>query len=130
MTPEERRNLAAALRFVEAYDLGTADWVEECHAPDTVWSEMPSVDHPLGRGGGFDELLASAQRSAERFHDRHVRLLDSVAQNDRVALQVDWRANDGKTLVRACVATFLTFRDGRIVQQHDYVCPLGSNPNE
>lgn len=119
---------ATARRFIAEYNKGTADWVETCHAENTVWTELPFGGNPSGRGGGRSVLRKAAEEALAAFPDRRMSLRNLIADGQRVALELDWTgtaaiARPGMevgSIVRLRIAMFLTVEDGRIVRQVDY----------
>ena len=125
---------AAARRFVAAYNRGTADWGEECHAETTVWSELPLPGSPEGRGGDRAALRLAAEQAVAAFPNRHMHIRNLVADGAQVALELDWSGTAVAALpgiavgerVHLRLAMFLIFADGKIISQVDYCVPLSN----
>jgi predicted ester cyclase len=64
--------------------------------------------------------------------DRRMEIRNLVAQDDQVALEIDWRGKTAVPLgdlpagseIRYRLATFLTFIAGKIVREVDYCIPI------
>jgi ketosteroid isomerase-like protein len=125
---------AAARRFVAAYNRGTADWVDECHAETTVWSELPLPGTPDGRGGDRAALRLAAEQAVAAFPNRRMQIRNLVAAGAQVALELDWHGTAALALpgvvigerVHLRVAMFLTYAHGNIVAQVDYCVPIST----
>jgi len=122
---------AIARRLIDVYNRGSPDWVDAFHAPHTVWIELPFLGGP-GRQGGFAELRQAAEAQVANFPDRRMAMLNVVASPDQAALEVEWSgtairtmawAQAGQTL-RLRAVMMLTFANGRVVREVDYVIPL------
>ena len=124
VTPAEE----AARRMIDEYNKGSPDWVERCHADNTVWTEHPIPGMTSGRGGGRSVLRQAAEQACANFPDRRMKLVSLTAQEDRAAMELDWtgtvaapglgRAVGDK--VRLRIAMFIVIAGGRIVRQTDY----------
>ena len=126
-----RENEAAARRCVELFNQRRVrEWVEACYAQEAEWVELPLPSSPNGRGGDREALCRAAEQVLRLIPDRQMQIRNLVAQEDQVALDLDWWAAasaGGLTagaVVRLRVATFLTFVDGLIVRQTDYGVPI------
>ena len=75
---------AIARKLVELYNNGSPDWVNEIHATDTEWIELPFLGGP-GRQGGFAELRKAAEDQVANFPDRRMKILNIVAGADQAA---------------------------------------------
>jgi ketosteroid isomerase-like protein len=126
------RNEQAIRHCLELFNRGTLEWVDTCYAETAKWTELPIPGLSHGRQGDRAFLRASAGNVMKLYPDRHLRLLNLVAQADQVVLEQDWQgtaAADFGNLhagdrVRFRVASFFTLSDGLIIQQTDYVIPI------
>jgi len=120
-----------ARRLIETYNNGSPDWVDEFHAADTEWIELPFLGGP-GRQGGFAELRKAAEDQVANFPDRRMELLNVVAGADQAALEVEWTGTAAKTMawakageqLRLRAVMILRLANGRVVGEVDYVIPL------
>jgi ketosteroid isomerase-like protein len=127
------RNQAAAQRCVDLFNQKQIkEWVEACYAPDVEWIELPRPLSPNGQQGDRERIRLSAERVLALTPNRQMKVLNIIAQDDQVVLEIDWRGTTAAALgnlpagseVRYRVATFLTFSDGMIVKQVDYCIPI------
>jgi predicted ester cyclase len=122
---------AVARKLVEAYNRGSPDWVNECHAATTEWIELPFLGG-AGRQGGFAELRKAAEDQVANFPDRRMEILNLVASADQAALEVEWSGTATRTMawaeagrkLRLRAVMMLKVADGRVVREVDYVIPL------
>ena len=120
-----------ARRLVEAYNEGSPDWVDQCHAANTEWIELPFLGGP-GRRGGFAELRKAAEDQVVNFPDRRMDILNVVAGADQAALEVEWSGTATRTMawaaagqtLRLRAVMILTVANDRIVREVDYVIPI------
>jgi len=122
---------AVARNLIAEYNKGSPDWVEACHAEDTVWVELPFLGGP-GRSGGRREIRQAAELQVANFPDRRMMLLNVVAGGEQAALEVEWTGTAAKDTAWAPKGTKLTLRavlilavrDGKVVREVDYVIPM------
>jgi ketosteroid isomerase-like protein len=129
-------NETAARRCVDMFNQGNiAAWVETCYAKDAHWIELPRQSTPAGQQGGPELIRSSGEAVLKFAPDRRMTIRGLIAQNDQVALEIDWQGTTaapmgnlpaGSTLCYR-VATILTFVDGLIVKEVDYCIPLRSD---
>jgi hypothetical protein len=86
----EGRAGAAARRFVEEYNRGSAGWVYAVHAEGFAWHELPVHGVYPGHTGDREDLRKLLQETIERFPGRRMELLDVIADGDRAAFQIEW----------------------------------------
>lgn len=129
--PGEKRNVEIALRYIESLSSGMgADEIGQFFTADVVQEEFPNRLLPNGATRDLAALKEARLRgqgllSAERFE-----VLGTVAEGDKVALELRWIATVGIKAgpfqpgqeLRARFAVFLEFRDGRIARQRNYDC--------
>jgi ketosteroid isomerase-like protein len=97
---------------------------------DAVQEEFPNRLSPDGVRRDLDAILDSASRGARILASQRYRVLNQIAADDRVGLEVDWTGTLAMPLaglpvggtMRARFAVFLQFRDGRIARQRNYDC--------
>lgn len=119
-----------AREFIEQYNRGTPDWVESCHAEDSVWIEHAIAGVTTGRGGDRSVVREAAESALEQFPDRRMEIVNLVASDDQVALEVVWSGTPAMPFpgipaggqFRLRLAMFLTIEGGRIRRQVDYPC--------
>ncbi|MEV6314414.1 nuclear transport factor 2 family protein [Streptomyces sp. NPDC051776] len=97
---------------------------------DAIHHELPNALCPDGAVRDRAALGAAAEAGRKGLSDQNFEVLNAVAAEDRVALEVLWTGTLARPLgdlpaghvLRAHIATFLTFRDGKIVSQRNYDC--------
>jgi ketosteroid isomerase-like protein len=132
----ESSNVIAARRYLRAVEsLGPAEDVAAFYAPDVVFREFPNRISPKGRVAGIAEMGEAWKRGRQLLRSQTYNVQRIVEAGDELAVELEWTgvlATPVMTLpagaeMKAFVAMFLTFRDGKIVSQRNYDCypPLG-----
>jgi ketosteroid isomerase-like protein len=124
----ESSNLDTTRRYLAALGHGTGGL--EFFAPDVVQEEFPNRLLPNGAVRDLAALQAAAQRGAKVMKQQSFEILDAVANGEQVAVEALWTGEVAVPVgslpaggrMRARFAIFLTFRDGKIVRQHNYDC--------
>lgn len=124
-------HLDTARRYLQAIEQGaTGDALAAFFHPEVSLKEYPNRLNPQGQQRDLRAALESAERGQKLLASQRYEIRHAVAHGDSVALEVDWMGTlavpvgplpAGGTL-RAASAMFLTFREGRIVSQHNYDC--------
>ncbi|MDT0448594.1 nuclear transport factor 2 family protein [Streptomyces hesseae] len=124
-------NVETALRYHEAVArFATGEELARFFHEDAVHHELPNALFPEGVVRDLPAILAAAERGRGLLAEQRFEVTGAVAAGDRVALEVVWSGTLGVPLgelptghvLRAHIATFLEFRDGRIVSQRNYDC--------
>ncbi|MGW4674915.1 nuclear transport factor 2 family protein [Streptomyces sp. NPDC004324] len=124
-------NTALALAYHEAVSRGAVgDELAGFLHEDVVHQELPNALFPAGAVRDLGALREAAARGQERLSRQSFDVLNAVASDHQVALEVLWTGTLAVPLgnlpaghvMRAHIATFLEFRDGRIVAQRNYDC--------
>ena len=115
--------------------MGAPETVEDFFAPDVVFQEFPNRIAPQGRIRRFADLGAAYERGRKIMKSQSYTVQRIVADGDEVAVELEWHGVlavpvmnlPAGSEMKAFVAMFLTFRDGRIVSQRNYDCypPFG-----
>jgi ketosteroid isomerase-like protein len=124
-------NLEIAKQYLAAIEGGAVgDALADFFTPDATQEEFPNRFFPQGAKRDLPLLLEGAKRGQEIFSTQRYEILNIVGQGDSVAIEVQWSGvlavplatwTAGTTL-RARIATFLEFRDGKIARQRNYDC--------
>ncbi|MCX5602469.1 nuclear transport factor 2 family protein [Streptomyces phaeochromogenes] len=85
---------------------------------------------PDGTVRPLPDLIAAAQQGQKLLADQHFEVINTVASGAQVALEVTWTGKLAVSLgdltagqiLRAHIAAFLEFRDGKIIAQRNYDC--------
>ncbi|HEX8904468.1 MAG TPA: nuclear transport factor 2 family protein, partial [Longimicrobiaceae bacterium] len=124
-------NLAAARRFVEAVEKGASgDETAAFFTPDVVAVEFPNPVVPRGATRGLTEMREAAERGRRAMSAQRYDVRSAVASGDTVALEIEWTGTLAISFgslaagdeMRAHVAMFLQFRDGKICSVRNYDC--------
>lgn len=124
-------NTVLALAYHEAVSRGAVgDELAGFFHEDVVHQELPNALFPAGAVRDLGALREAAARGQERLRRQSFDVLNAVASDGQVALEVLWTGTLAVPLgnlpaghvMRAHIATFLEFRDGRIVAQRNYDC--------
>ncbi|MCF3136738.1 nuclear transport factor 2 family protein [Streptomyces olivochromogenes] len=97
---------------------------------DTVHTQLPNVLFPDGTVRGLADILAASRQARTLLRDQHYDVINAVASGSQVALEVTWSGTlavpfgelRAGHVLRAHIAAFLEFRDGKIVAQRNYDC--------
>jgi ketosteroid isomerase-like protein len=128
--PSTPDNLAVALRYLQTLEGGDPEANLAFFADDVVQEEFPNRLLPNGAVRDLAALREAALRGGEVMAGQRYEVLNAVAEGDRVAVEVRWTGTLAVPVggipaggqMRARFAVFLTFRDGKIVRQHNYDC--------
>lgn len=124
-------NLEIARNYLQAFERGeTGAALGSFFAPDVVFEEFPNRLTPLGQKRDLAESLAGAEKGKKIMSRQIYKITHEIAAGDHVALEVEW---GGRLAVpfgsipvggemKAFFATFMEFRDGKIVRQRNYDC--------
>ena len=122
------------LRAIEA--MGAFETIADFLAPDVAFREFPNRIAPQGRTRTAVEARAAYVRGRDLLRSQTYDVRSVVEAGNEVAVELEWTgvlAVDMGTLpagteMKAHVAMFLTFHNGKIVSQRNYDCypPFGS----
>ncbi len=120
-------NFARTHQYLQAVaSLGPFENVADFYAPDIVIQEFPNRIAPQGRIRRAAELRAAYQQSCKilqsQIYAEHS-IFEAVAEMEWTGiLAVPVMNLPAGSEMRAFVAMFLTFRNGKIVSQRNYDC--------
>ncbi|GAA0549391.1 nuclear transport factor 2 family protein [Actinomadura livida] len=124
-------NIDTALRYHEAVSaFATGQDLAAFFDPEATHHELPNALFPSGNVRNLADLCAAAEAGRKALSAQNFMVLNALAAGDQVALEVLWTGTTavpmgaipaGETL-RAHIATFLEFRDGKILTQRNYDC--------
>ena len=124
-------NLEIAREYIAAIERGaTGEALAKYLTPDVVLQEMPNRVAPHGSTSDLARALQGAERGQKLFKRQTYTIINAVAENDKVALEIEWLGITAIQIqnlppgseMRDHVAIFLQFRQGRISRQHHYDC--------
>lgn len=128
---DEHPHVRLALRYHEAVArLAVPEELREFLHPDMTHSQLPNALFPAGADRDLAETLAASSQARTLLTTQHYEVVNAVASGDQVALEVKWSGTlatgfgrlPAGHVMRAHIAAFLEFRDGRIVAQRNYDC--------
>jgi ketosteroid isomerase-like protein len=112
--------------------IGTADELGGLRffADDVIQIEFPNRLVPNGATRDLAALRDAAERGRKVMTAQRFDVLNAIASDDQVAVEAIWTGTLAVPLgsipaggqMRARFAIFLTYRDGKIVRQHNYDC--------
>ncbi len=123
-------NLAVARAYLKALQDGQPAHARQYLAPDIVQVEHPNQLKPNGEHRTAEAMAADGQRGLKILERQTFEVLNAIAEDDRVALEVLWtgvlaiplrdlKPGDAMT---CWSGIFLDFRDGKIVGQRNHDC--------
>ena len=124
-------NLAVARQYLKTIESGAGgDEIARFFASDVVVEIFPSRFFPNGSRDNLDGIRAAADRGKKAMANQSYAIKNAIASGDQVALEVEFVgtlllpfqniAAGGQ--MRAHVAIFLTFKNGKIASQRNYDC--------
>ena len=124
-------NLEIARQYLKALEAGaTGQALTEFFDPEATQREYPNQLSPQGGCQRLPSILEAAERAARTFIMQDYTILQELAIQNRVVLEVFWEGTlavawqslaPGST-VRAHIAICLEFRNGKIMEQRNYSC--------
>ncbi|MCI3931929.1 nuclear transport factor 2 family protein [Streptomyces sp. AN091965] len=120
-----------AVRYHRAVGAGvTGDELAAFFTADVVHHELPNLLFPKGVVRDLPGILEAAEAGRGTLRRQTYDIRNAVACGDKVALEVEWTGELAVPLgtlpaghvLRARIAAFLDFRDGRISAQRNYDC--------
>lgn len=128
----ETDNAELAKRMLEMHASHQQGWVEACYHPDCEWVELPIPGQSKGRSGNAAAMKTAADASVNIFPSIEIVINNIVCAGEKVALEIDFvgtmakKPGSDKPARKSTVkmAIFLTFNNGLIVRQVDYLIPL------
>jgi ketosteroid isomerase-like protein len=130
MDHTEESNLEVARRYLESVGQGRPEDNLAFFADDVVQVEFPNRLVPDGATRDLAALREAAGRGSKVMTVQRYEVLNAIAAGDQVAVEANWIGTLAVPFgnipaggeMRARFAIFLTFRDGKIVRQHNYDC--------
>jgi ketosteroid isomerase-like protein len=129
--PSPTENLALARQYLKAIESGaSAEEMAQLFAPEVIVEIFPSKFFPNGSRDNLTGIIAAAKRGKKAMTTQTYAVRNAIASGDQVALEIDWigtLAVPFQTIpaggqMRAHFASFLQFKDGKIVSQRNYDC--------
>ena len=110
--------------------LGPFDDVANFFSPDIVFQEFPNRIAPQGRIRRAADLRAAYEQGRQLLRSQTYTVQRIVEAGDEIAVELEWVGTlaipvmnlPAGSEMKAFVAMFLTFRDGKIISQRNYDC--------
>ena len=124
-------NASLARQYLQAVaSLGPPEDVAAFCSPDIVFEEFPNRIAPQGRIRRAAELGSAYEKGRQLLRSQTYNVQRILEAGDEVAVELEWVGVlaipvmnlPAGSEMKAFVAMFLTFRDGKIVSQRNYDC--------
>ncbi|GGW67342.1 nuclear transport factor 2 family protein [Streptomyces xantholiticus] len=131
MPLQQHPNIDTAVRYHQAVSgFATGEELRAFFHPDATHHELPNALFPDGNLRDLAGLCAAAEAGRAGLGMQSFEVLNALAVGDQVALEVLWVGTTAVPLgdlpaghtLRAHIAVFLEFRDGKIIAQRNYDC--------
>jgi ketosteroid isomerase-like protein len=131
LTENETGNVSTARQYLDALGrLEGPEVIAQFLHPDVVQQEFPNRLTPQGARRDREAMIRGVERGRQLLTAQRFEFHNVLTVGDQVALEVTWTGTLAVALgtmppgaeMRARFATFLEFRDGRIVAQRNYDC--------
>ena len=124
-------NVARMHEYLRAVaSLGATESLENFFGADITVQEFPNRIAPHGRVRRSAELRAAYEKSRDLLQSQEYKVQRVIENGDELAVELEWTGVLAIPVMnlpvgyemKAFVAMFLTFRDGKIVSQRNYDC--------
>ncbi|MDX6456740.1 MAG: hypothetical protein QOE55_437 [Acidobacteriaceae bacterium] len=131
MTLEEQANLETVRTYLAAIESGEAGaLLPRIFTEDIRQIELPNSLNPSGQQSDLAGMLQRNEQGRKVLRSQHYEILSEVVQGSRVAVEAIWTGILAVPLgtltpgseMKAYLAMFFEFRDGRIASQRNYDC--------
>ena len=119
-------------RYIEFFNdpYGTAEQLKQFISPEIAWEEKPNRFAPTGRTNDYTHMLTNFEIGQQYINPQTYKIDNIVVQGEKVAIQLSWTGTVVQTIgpfpigakLTAQVASFLQFKDGKLISQVDYPC--------
>jgi ketosteroid isomerase-like protein len=123
-------NLETARRYLKAIESGQMEELAGLFDPEVIVEIFPSKFFPQGSRSNLAAIRAAAERGRKVMTSQTYEVKNAVVSGDQVALEIAWtgtlavpfEAIPAGGQMRARFASFLQFRNGKILSQRNYDC--------
>ena len=131
MTSEEQANRDTVRTYLSAVESGTlGTLLRKIFTEDVRQVELPNRLNPSGQQSDLAGMLQRSEQGRKILVSQHYEILSEIAQESRVAIEALWTgilavpvgALPPGSEMRAHLAMFFEFRNGRIASQRNYDC--------
>jgi len=126
-------NIARMHDYLQAVAaMGSSGPVDEFFSPNVIIQEFPNRIAPEGRLRRGEELRAAYEQGRKMLQSQRYTVKRAIEAGDELAVELEWSGVlavpvmnlPAGSEMKAYVAMFLTFRDGKIISQRNYDCYL------
>jgi predicted ester cyclase len=131
MSLQQHPNVDTAVRYHQAVSgFAVGQELAAFFHPDATHHQLPNALFPDGSISDLAGMCEAAEAGRATLRAQDFEVISALATGDNVALEVIWTGTlavqlgnlpAGHTL-RAHIAAFLEFRDGKIIAQRNYDC--------
>jgi ketosteroid isomerase-like protein len=129
-------NASRVHQYLQAVaSMGPFEDVAAFYGPDVAIQEFPNRIAPVGRTRRGEDLRAAYEKGGQLLRSQSYTVRRIIEAGDELAVELEWVGVLAISVmdlpagseIKAFVAMFLTFRDGRIISQRNYDCypPFG-----
>ena len=133
-------NVSRVHEYLQAVaSMGPYETVADFYTADVTIQEFPNRISPHGRVARLGDARAAYERGREILKSQTYRVLRILEAGHELAVELEWTGTLAVPVMslptgsemKAFVAMFLTFRDGKIAAQRNYDCypPFGPQDN-
>jgi ketosteroid isomerase-like protein len=131
LVSDSERNIEVVRSYMKALQDGEAgDSLRRFFTQDVRQIEMPNQLNPRGQESDLEHILQRSLQGLQILKWQSYEVVSEMAHEDRVAVEARWTgvlAVVAGTLaagaeIKASLAMFFRFRDGRIAMQRNYDC--------
>ena len=131
MTTLESENIHLVRTYMKAIQSGEAgDSLRRFFTDDVRQIELPNQLNKHGQESSLEHILERSQQGLKILQRQQYEIVSEMAQGDRVAVEARWIGVLAVTVgtmaagteMKASLAMFFRFRDGRIAMQSNYDC--------
>jgi ketosteroid isomerase-like protein len=131
MTNAEDEKIHLIRTYLNALQNGEAgEALRRFFTDDVRQVEMPNQLNKRGQESDLNHILQRSQQGLKVLQRQQYEIVSAMAQDDRVAVEARWTGVlaitlgtlDAGTEMKASLAIFFRFRDGRIALQRNYDC--------
>jgi len=129
-------NVSRVHQYLQAVaSMGPFEDVAAFYGPDVAIQEFPNRVAPVGRTRRGEDLRTAYEKGRQLLRSQSYTVRRIIEAGDELAVELEWVGVLAISVMdlpaggemKAFVAMFLTFRDGKIVSQRNYDCypPFG-----
>ena len=131
MPDAESKNIDLIRTYLNAIQSGeTGDSLRRFFTDDVRQVEMPNQLNSRGQESDLEHILERSRQGQKLLQRQQYEIVSEIAQDGRLAVEARWTGVLAVALgtlaagteMKASIAMFFHFRDGRIVTQRNYDC--------